>query len=61
MRAGLPLQKKIRNLKSLLQHRSDGGRSSMVEPQVVVLVVAGSSPVDHPIHFWILDLRFSIC
>jgi hypothetical protein len=25
-----------------------GGRSSMVEPQIVVLVVAGSSPVDHP-------------
>ena len=27
---------------------SDGGRSSMVEPQIVILVVAGSSPVDHP-------------
>ncbi len=27
----------------------DGGRSSMVEPQIVILVVAGSSPVDHPI------------
>jgi hypothetical protein len=27
---------------------SDGGRSSMVEPQIVVLVVAGSSPVGHP-------------
>ena len=27
----------------------DGGRSSMVEPQIVVLVVAGSSPVGHPI------------
>ena len=26
----------------------DGGRSSMVEPQIVVLAVAGSSPVDHP-------------
>ena len=26
----------------------DGGRSSMVEPQIVVLVVAGSSPVGHP-------------
>ena len=26
-----------------------GGRSSMVEPQIVVLDVAGSSPVDHPI------------
>ena len=25
-----------------------GGRSSMVEPQIVVLVVAGSSPVGHP-------------
>jgi hypothetical protein len=28
---------------------SAGGRSSMVEPQIVVLDVAGSSPVDHPI------------
>ena len=26
-----------------------GGYSSMVEPQIVVLVVAGSSPVGHPI------------
>ena len=26
-----------------------GGRSSMVEPQIVVLDVAGSSPVGHPI------------
>ena len=26
----------------------NGGRSSMVEPQIVILVVAGSSPVDHP-------------
>ena len=25
-----------------------GGRSSMVEPQIVVLDVAGSSPVGHP-------------
>lgn len=23
----------------------------MVEPQIVILVVAGSSPVDHPIFF----------
>ena len=29
--------------------RKDGGRSSMVELQFVVLAVAGSSPVDHPI------------
>ena len=28
---------------------SVGGRSSMVEPQIVVLAVAGSSPVGHPI------------
>jgi hypothetical protein len=28
---------------------NDGGRSSMVEPQIVVLVVAGSSPVGHPV------------
>ena len=25
--------------------------AQLVEPQIVVLVVAGSSPVDHPIHF----------
>jgi hypothetical protein len=30
----------------------------MVEPQIVVLVVAGSSPVDHPTS--ILDLRLPI-
>ena len=41
----LPLQSQISNLKS----ESAGGHSSMVEPQIVVLVVAGSSPVDHPI------------
>src|SRR4051794_23993999 len=29
--------------------RSDGGRSSMVESQLVELAVAGSSPVGHPI------------
>ncbi len=29
--------------------RLTGGRSSMVEPQIVILVVAGSSPVGHPI------------
>jgi hypothetical protein len=40
----LPLQSRLPNLKS----RTHGGRSSMVEPQVVVLVVAGSSPVGHP-------------
>jgi hypothetical protein len=36
------------NLKILGRQRNDGGRSSMVEPQIVVLVVAGSSPVGHP-------------
>ena len=36
----------IRILKSF--RVSYGGRSSMVEPQIVVLVVAGSSPVGHP-------------
>ena len=30
----------------------------MVEPQIVVLVVAGSSPVGHPLS--IVDLRFAI-
>ena len=29
-----------------------GGHSSMVEPQIVVLDVAGSSPVGHPILRW---------
>src|ERR671937_1946767 len=32
----------------------------MVEPQIVVLVVAGSSPVGHPIEFPISDFRFQI-
>jgi hypothetical protein len=41
------LQKKIRILSSY-SRVSDGGRSSTVEPQIVVLVVAGSSPVGHP-------------
>src|SRR5438045_5461599 len=43
------------NLKILVRQRNDGGRSSMVEPQIVVLVVAGSSPVGHPIK----DFRFA--
>jgi hypothetical protein len=38
----------IARLKTRISVRH-GGRSSMVEPQIVVLVVAGSSPVDHPI------------
>src|SRR5437867_5317016 len=42
----LCLQKEIRIL--ILFGANDGGRSSMVEPQIVVLVVAGSSPVGHP-------------
>ena len=29
--------------------RKDGDRSSKVEPQIVILVVAGSNPVGHPI------------
>ena len=41
--------KRDANLKLALGQRIDGGRSSMVEPQIVVLVVAGSSPVGHPI------------
>ena len=38
-----------------------GGRSSMVEPQIVVLVVAGSSPVGHPWNFEFssADFRFA--
>ena len=42
----LCLQKEIRIL--ILFAGIDGGRSSMVEPQIVILVVAGSSPVGHP-------------
>lgn len=38
----------------------DGGRSSMVEPQIVVLVVAGSSPVGHPIPLLRFHARFSL-
>jgi hypothetical protein len=45
----------------ILFRGNDGGRSSMVEPQIVVLVVAGSSPVGHPPNnFSILDLRLRI-
>lgn len=33
---------------ALLSGPQVGGRSSMVELQIVILVVAGSSPVDHP-------------
>ena len=36
----------IPNLKSRFER--DGGHSSMVELQIVVLAVAGSSPVGHP-------------
>ena len=43
----MSLQKEIGILKSCFR-ANDGGRSSMVEPQIVVLVVAGSSPVGHP-------------
>ena len=42
------LRKRDSNLKYCFRG-NDGGRSSMVEPQIVVLVVAGSSPVGHPI------------
>src|SRR4051812_27085792 len=41
----LPLQISREKLES----PRDGGHSSMVEPQIVVLAVAGSSPVGHPI------------
>ena len=40
--------KRDSNPKISVRQRSDGGRSSMVELQIVVLVVAGSSPVGHP-------------
>ncbi len=43
--------KRDSNPKISVRQRSDGGRSSMVELQIVVLVVAGSSPVGHPIFF----------
>ena len=42
---------KIGALTKLPAARGDGGHSSMVEPQIVVLVVAGSSPVGHPFPF----------
>ncbi len=41
--------KRDANLKLALRQQRDGGRSSMVELQIVVLVVAGSSPVGHPV------------
>lgn len=41
--------------KSSFRLRSVGGRSSMVEPQIVVLDVAGSSPVGHPTSFFRLS------
>ena len=44
----------IQNLKSRFER--DGGRSSMVELQIVILAVAGSSPVGHPA----LDFGFRI-
>src|SRR4030095_9468437 len=50
----LPLQSQMPNLKS----ESAGGHSSMVEPQIVVLVVAGSSPVDHPIFLKVRGEKF---
>ena len=39
----LTLKRPIRSVSARV-----GGRSSMVEPQIVILVVAGSSPVGHP-------------
>src|SRR5881398_893593 len=53
----LCLQKRIGILRSYFGI-FDGGRSSMVEPQIVVLVVAGSSPVGHP--KLIFDLRWAM-
>ena len=41
------MQKNVGILESYFEP-VNGGRSSMVEPQIVVLVVAGSSPVGHP-------------
>src|SRR5438874_7179351 len=41
--------KRDSNPKISVRQRSDGGRSSMVELQIVVLVAAGSSPVGHPL------------
>lgn len=39
----------LRSEKYFFRPFTVGGRSSMVERQFVVLVVAGSSPVGHPI------------
>ena len=44
------------NAKVFSFSRSVGGHSSMVEPQIVVLDVAGSSPVGHPTA-WISNLE----
>ena len=35
--------------------------AQLVEPQIVILVVAGSSPVDHPIFFWLKQPSLSFC
>ena len=51
----LCLQKEIRIL--ILFRANDGGRSSMVEPQIVILVVAGSSPVGHPARETLISVR----
>ncbi len=37
-----------RHLVSIMSNIVDGERSSMVEPRIVIPVVAGSSPVAHP-------------
>ena len=34
--------------------KTDGGRSSGVERQIVILVVVGSNPIGHPIQGWII-------
>ena len=39
---------------NVLAHFPNGGRSSMVELQIVILAVAGSSPVGHPTHSTLL-------
>ncbi len=51
----LPLPAKIRlaepDLALISWSGSNGGRSSMVEPRIVVPDVAGSNPVGHPNEF----------
>lgn len=49
---GFPFANKARKTRI---RTSVGGRSSMVELQIVILAVAGSSPVGHPSFAWMFS------